>query len=107
MTIEDLGKRSLAVADIPTGLQLSAEPGWNQVEADWRLMIEHGDGFGFVTPDGRLVASGLTVMFEGPFGWISMILVTVPHRRRGLATELMKLCMEALDRHGVTAGLDA
>jgi len=88
-------------------LQLSIEPGWNQVANDWRLMIEHGDAFGFVTPEERLVASGLTVMFGGTFGWISMILVTAAYRRRGLATQLMQTCMETLGRRGLIPALDA
>ena len=107
MTDEELEERSLEVADIPAALQLSAEPGWNQVADDWRLMIEHGDAFGFITPGGQLVASGLTVVFQGPFGWISMILVTAQYRRRGLATRLMQLCVNALESRGKTPSLDA
>ena len=102
-----LQERSLDVADIPAALQLSAEPGWNQVADDWRLMIEHGDAFAIIAPGGRLVASGLAVAFQGPFGWISMILVTAQYRRRGLATRLMQLCMNALKSRDLVAGLDA
>jgi GNAT superfamily N-acetyltransferase len=107
VTLEGLHERLLDVGDISAALQLSAEPGWNQVAADWRLMIEHGDAFGFASLDGRLVASGLTVVFGGPFAWISMILVTAAYRRRGLATGLMQRCMDALERRGLTAALDA
>ena len=98
---------ALDTGRIPEALLLSAEPGWSQVAADWRLMIEHGDSFGISSESGRLVASGLTVMFDGPFGWISMILVTEEFRRRGLATRLMRSCMEALLGHGRTPALDA
>jgi predicted N-acetyltransferase YhbS len=107
VTVEELEERSLKVADIPAALKLSAEPGWNQVADDWRLMIEHGDAFGFTTPGGQLVASGLTVVFQGPFGWISMILVTAQYRRRGLATRLMQLCVNALESRGQTPALVA
>ena len=98
---------ALDTGRIPEALLLSAEPGWNQVAADWRLMIENGDSFGVSTEAGRLIASGLTVMFDGPFGWISMILVTQEFQRRGLATRLMRSCMDALRGHGLTPGLDA
>src|SRR5439155_4210460 len=67
----------------------------------------HGDAFGFRVPTGQLVASGLTVLFQGPFGWISMILVTAQYRRRGLATRLMQLCVNALESRGKTPSLDA
>ena len=97
----------LDVDRIPEALLLSAEPGWNQVAADWRLMIEHGDSFGISTDAGRLIASGLTVDFDGPFGWISMILVTEEFRRRGLATRLMRSCMDAALGHGLVPALDA
>jgi GNAT superfamily N-acetyltransferase len=97
----------LGLRHIPAALPLSAEPGWNQVEADWRLMIEHGDSFGISTADGHLVATGLTVLYDGPFGWISMILVTEAYRRRGLATRLMEACTEALEAKGTVPALDA
>ena len=49
---------TLDTGRIPEALLLSAEPGWNQVAADWRLMIENGDSFGVSTEAGRLIASG-------------------------------------------------
>ena len=88
-------------------LRLSREPGWNQVAADWRLMLKVGDSFGLATNENRLVASGLTVPFHSQFGWISMILVTAPFRRRGLATYLMSRCIGALRARGLVPALDA
>src|SRR5688572_29382119 len=102
-----LTQRPLTLADIPAAVRLSAEPGWNQVPADWHLMIEHGDSFGRFTADGRLVASGLTVPFSGRFGWISMILVSAEYRRRGLATQLMRSCIDALLGKNIVPALDA
>lgn len=102
-----LQRRSLTTEDIPAAVQLSREPGWNQTAEDWRFMIEGGDSFGCCTDAGRLVASGLTVPFGGRFGWISMILVTERYRRRGLATELMRACMDALLSKSMAPALDA
>jgi nucleoside-diphosphate-sugar epimerase/GNAT superfamily N-acetyltransferase len=101
--------RSLTPQDAPAGVPLSAEPGWNQIEADWRFMIEteRSDSFGLFAEGNRLVASGLTVPFGGRFAWISMILVTAEFRRRGHATELMRQCMDALRAKGLTPALDA
>jgi GNAT superfamily N-acetyltransferase len=107
MTTEGLSERRLQVQDGADCVPLSAEPQWNQVAADWQLMVGTGDSFGLFTPEGRLVASGLTVPFDGAFGWISMILVTQAFRRRGLATHLMRRCMDALLSKGLTPGLDA
>jgi len=107
MTTSDLHARRLTSDDIAAALHLSEEPGWNQVDADWRWMIEHGDSFAYATSDNRLVASGLTVRFNGPFAWISMILVTAEFRRRGLATRLMQSCVDALHQQNVVPALDA
>lgn len=107
MSIGGLHARRLGPDDIPAALRLSEEPGWNQVAADWRWMIEQGDSFGYATGNGRLVASGLTVRFNGPFAWISMILVTAEFRRRGLATRLMQSCIDALHAQNLVPALDA
>lgn len=107
MSLEGLSERRLTALDCAICVPLSAEPQWNQVAADWRLMIEAGDSFALFTPEQRLVASGLTVPYDGPFGWISMILVTQAFRRRGLATHLMRRCMDALLASGRTPALDA
>ncbi len=107
MTLDGLSERRLQVQESSVCVPLSAEPQWNQIAADWRLMLETGDNFGLFTSGGRLVASGLTVPFDGPFGWISMILVTEAFRRRGLATHLMRRCMDALLTKGLTPALDA
>ncbi len=92
---------------VQAGVALSREPGWNQVEADWSMMIARGDAFGLSTPGGRLVASGVTVPFGRRFGWISMILVTAEYRRRGFATQMMQRCIDALLARGLVPALDA
>jgi GNAT superfamily N-acetyltransferase len=105
-TVATLGQVSLSEDLIGGGLALSTEAGWNQVDADWRFMIASGTGFGFVAPDGRLVASGLTVDFER-YAWISMILVTPEWQRKGLATRLMGDCVDILRSRGLVPALDA
>jgi predicted GNAT superfamily acetyltransferase len=108
MNALQLRQHGLGTDLIPAALKLSAEPGWNQVAADWRWMIEHGTTFGFSASDGALVASGLTVVYDrAPFAWISMILVTSAFRRRGLATRLMQSCTEAIEAKGLVPALDA
>lgn len=101
------GLKNAKLGDLRAALRLSREPGWNQVAADWRLMLKVGDSFGLASNENRLVASGLTVPFRGQFGWISMILVTAPFRRRGLATYLMGRCIAALRARGFVPALDA
>jgi GNAT superfamily N-acetyltransferase len=102
---DGLQRRRLLASDIPAAYALSVEAGWNQTQADWGLMLRRGEGFG-VTDRGRLVATALTHGF-GPIAWISMVLVTRDHRRRGLATELLGRCIRTLVEKGATPGLDA
>jgi GNAT superfamily N-acetyltransferase len=91
---------------IPGGLLLSTEAGWNQIADDWRFMLGAGTSYGFADSDDHLVATGLTVEFAH-YGWISMILVTAPYRRRGLATQLMGRCVDALASRRLVPALDA
>ncbi len=88
-------------------VELSAEAGWNQIESDWRLMMEMGDASSLWDRDEHLVATALMLPFDGPFGWISMVLVTSGWQRRGLATELLKHSMDGLRGRGLVPGLDA
>jgi GNAT superfamily N-acetyltransferase len=86
--------------------QLSIEAGWNQNHNDWAFILEHGIVLG-VTRGDRLVASAGVVPYGRRFGWICMVLVTAPERRNGLASRLMKACMDWCAARGVIAGLDA
>ncbi len=88
-------------------MPLSAEAGWNQTAADWRLMLNLGEGFGLWTLEGRLVASTIVLPFGGRFAWISMVLVTEDFQRRGLAARLLHHAVAVLVERGLTPMLDA
>jgi GNAT superfamily N-acetyltransferase len=103
---DGLVRRSLAIADIDGGHALSVDSGWNQVPADWHLMLGHGEGIAVSAPDGTLAATALTHGF-GTVGWISMVLVARAYRRRGIATDLIARCVSILQAKGMTPGLDA
>ncbi len=99
--------RRLTEAHIAEAVPLAAEAGWNQTAADWRLMLNLGEGFGVWEPGGRLVASTIVLPFGGRFAWISMVLVTSDFRRRGLANRLLHHAMAVLVERGLTPMLDA
>ena len=86
-------------------LELSRAAHWNQNEADWRLMLDIGHGWGF-TVAGVLAASTLVIPF-GAFAWISMVLVLPEHRRKGYATRLLRVAVADLLARGLTPVLDA
>ena len=97
----------LTRADVASGMALSTEAGWNQTQDDWRHFIVHGRAVGMRAPDGRLVASAAALPYDGPFGFVGMVLVTADWRRRGIATRLVDRCVAELREIGLMPVLDA
>jgi len=97
--------RPLAAADLPAACALSAEPGWNQIDADWRLFLELGRTF-LLLRDGKPIATAATLPYAG-FAWVSMVLVTKSEQRRGLARFLLRHAIERLLAEGLRPVLDA
>jgi len=85
---------------------LSQAAHWNQNEADWRLMLDIGRGWGISLAAGTLIATTLTLPF-GHFAWISMVLVHQDHRRQGHASRLLRLAIGDLRARNLTPVLDA
>jgi GNAT superfamily N-acetyltransferase len=88
-------------------LALSEAAGWNQNQADWRLMLDMGHGWGISLAGGTLAASTLVLPYGGSFAWISMVLVLPEHRRKGYATRLLRIAIADLRNRGLTPILDA
>jgi GNAT superfamily N-acetyltransferase len=86
---------------------LSVEAGWNQVPADWRLMLRLGRGFGIRDAGGRWIASALMLPLGNRIAWLSMVLVTKPSRGQGLGTRLLSQCLAEAARRNLAPGLDA
>jgi len=96
----------LGVEDALAGLVLSTEAHWNQTEDDWRIFLRDGMVFG-IRDGARLVATAALLPYSGNNAWISMVLVSATHRRRGFATRLVDACLETARRNGLTSWLDA
>jgi GNAT superfamily N-acetyltransferase len=86
---------------------LSKSANWNQNEADWRLMLETGHGWGISLADGTLAASTLVLPYGGNFAWVSMVLVHPAHRRKGYASQLLRTAIADLRNRALTPILDA
>jgi GNAT superfamily N-acetyltransferase len=86
---------------------LSIEAGWNQVAADWRLMLTLGQGFGVRGANGEWIASALALPLGPTIAWLSMVLVTKLERGQGLGTRLLSRCIAEVEDSGAAAGLDA
>lgn len=108
MVVSEAGAiERLTTADIASGMALSTEAGWNQTEADWRHFIVEGRAIGVRAPDGRLVASAAALPYDGPFGFVGMVLVTADWRRQGIATRLVDQCVAELRGMSLVPVLDA
>jgi predicted N-acetyltransferase YhbS len=100
--------RPMTAADLPLGLRLSRQAGWNQTEGDWLRALElQPDGCFVAEADGGAVGTTTTCML-GDVAWIGMVLVDTSARKRGIGTSLMQHALAFLDRRGVaTIRLDA
>jgi len=103
---DGVSARGVTDADLAPAMALSAEAGWNQIEADWRIFLDLGNVIG-LERGGRLIATAATLPFAPRFAWISMVLVTAAERRRGLARWLLRHCVVDLVRRGLVPVLDA
>jgi GNAT superfamily N-acetyltransferase len=103
-----LSIRLMTAADVPLGMRLKEQAGWNQTEADWRRYLElQADGCFVAELNGRTVGTAATSIF-GAVAWIALVLVDETVRGRGIGTALMQHALAFLDaRHIPTVRLDA
>jgi GNAT superfamily N-acetyltransferase len=88
-------------ADLPMGLGLSRQAGWNQTPADWQRLLDlQQDGCFVARWNDRPVGTTTTSIF-GSVAWIAMVLVDASHRGRGIGTALLEHALAYLDNRGV------
>ena len=100
--------RKMTRQDVPLGMRLKDQAGWNQTEGDWRRFLDLEPAGCFVAmQEGRPVGTVAAFVF-GSIGWIAMVLVDRQARHQGIGTRLVEHASEYLDTRGVrTARLDA
>jgi GNAT superfamily N-acetyltransferase len=100
--------RGMTIADIPLGMRLKQQSGWNQVEGDWRRLLDlQPDGCFVAELDGVSVGTVTTCRF-GLVAWVAMMLVDKSFRSHGIGRALMCRALEELDSAGIrTIRLDA
>jgi GNAT superfamily N-acetyltransferase len=104
---DPLYQSPLQASEVGDAEALVHEAGWNQVPADWRIFIDLGSVYAVRNNAHRVVATAAILPYAGCIGWISMVLVGRDYQGRGIATRLLRRCIdELLDRRFV-AVLDA
>src|SRR5262245_14242902 len=94
--------RPMTGDDVPAGLALSRQAGWNQTRADWlRALALQPDGC-FVADEGGVAGVCCTCVF-GPVAWVALMLVDVERRRSGIGRALMEHALAFLDAQKVAS----
>lgn len=79
---------------IPFGMQLKSWANWNQLEADWNLLLNLSSGGAFVaTIGGEPVGTTITINYQEAFYWIGMVLVAPANRGKGIGRHLLKAAL--------------
>jgi len=90
--------RHMRIDDIPSGMRIKEEAGWNQTESDWRFFIESDpQGCYAAVHMGGVVGTVSTLKFADQLAWIGMVLVDAKFRGMKIATRLMHCALEYLD----------
>jgi GNAT superfamily N-acetyltransferase len=98
----------MTATDLPLGMHLSTQAGWNQTELDWRRALAMQPAGCFVAEWGGTPVGTTTTAIFGPVAWVAMVLVDEAVRGRGIGTALMRHALDFLDRRRVpTVRLDA
>ena len=102
----ELVTRAFGAADLAAGARLVEQAGWNQVDDDWRCFVQRGTAYAVEDAASRVVATAATLPYAG-VAWISMVLVDLDWRRRGIASGLIARCTRDLAAAGLVPVLDA
>ncbi len=93
--------RGMTAADIPLGMRLREEAGWNQTRDDWRRFLSLAPHGCFVAELGESAVGTVTTCIFDDVGWIGMMLVEERARGRGVGTKMMEAALDYLTGHGV------
>ena len=93
--------RQMTVNDIPAGLRLNSQNGWNQLARDWQRQLDlEPEGCFVAELDGQIVGTACACVFES-VAWVNLVLVDQVYRGRGIGTSLMRCVLAYLDERRI------
>lgn len=98
--------RQLTEADIPRGLALCRQAGWNQLEKDWKIFLTLSPEGCLAAEADKVIGTATTLKYGDCFSWIGMVLVDKEFRGRGIGMELLLKALDLLEKE-ITVKLDA
>jgi GNAT superfamily N-acetyltransferase len=100
--------RLMTPDDIPAGMRLKDQNGWNTLPEDWRRQLDlEPDGCFVAELDNQVIGTACACIFE-TVAWVNLVLVDREHRGRGIGTSLMRTVLAYLDERKIpTIRLDA
>ena len=94
--------RQMTIDDVPLGMRLKSQAGWNQNVADWQRLLQlEPDGCFVAQRQGQPVATTTTCVF-GSVAWIAMVLVDQRYRHQGIGSRLVENALSYLRQRSVT-----
>ncbi len=84
----------MTLGDIPLGMELKSLAGWNQVEADWKMMLDAGGDNFVASLDGHDAGTVISIPYQDRFTWIGMVLVDPDVTRKGVGRTLLNRSIE-------------
>lgn len=105
----DTRVRVLTSRDVSAALNLSNLAGWNQTEADWRLLLQlEPEACLALECGGQVVATATVICYDDQLAWVGMVLTHPEYRRRGFARCLLQRALNIAEARGVrSVKLDA
>lgn len=90
--------RPMLESDLAFGNRLRALVGWNQTSQDWKRFWSYQPSGCFIAEsNGQPVGTATTTSYGTEVAWIGMVIVHPDYRRRGIATALLRRCLDYLE----------
>jgi len=99
--------RPLTLADVPFAMTLKDQVHWNQLETDWKFLIDTNMGGNFLALyNDQKAGTVTTITYQDKISWIGMVLVDAAYRGMGIGTTLLQAAIN-FALHKGTVRLDA